>query len=318
MLLKEVYSKKILLSALNWGFGHVYRSIPLVRKLQNQSNKIHIACSEEQKNIFLKYFQHEVSYHLSNEYSFRFSLDKSLIQKNFIQLPALLKEHQRDHQRCEEIVRQEQVDLVISDHRYGFYSKHVPSVFVTHQCWLPVKNALLQKTHHYLINKNFNAVWILDNEQHTFAGKLSDEKGLKIPVEFTGPQSRFQMKGGQTEKTFFVAVISGPVLYANELLKAVEGYADRKNELIHCITDLPVHSEFLKRVEESAQDEVLAAANRIISHSGYTTIMDLHFLDPEKVILIPSPMQSEQVYLADLHREKFTIASDYSELADEL
>jgi len=29
-------------------------------------------------------------------------------------------------------------------------------------------------------------------------------------------------------------------------------------------------------------------------------------------------MQSEQIYLADLHREKFTIADDYSKLADKL
>jgi len=318
MLLKEVYSKKILLSALNWGFGHVYRSIPLIKRLQNQNNKIHIACSEGQKSIFLKYLQDEAAYHLGTEYSFRFSLDKSLIQKNFLQLPTLLRDHQRDHQRCEEIVKQEQIDLVISDHRYGFYSKHVSSVFVTHQCRLPVKNVLLQKAHHHLINKNFNTVWILDNEQHAFAGKLSDEKGLKIPMEFIGPQSRFQIADRQKEKTLSVAIISGPALYACELLKAVESYAEQKSELIHCVTDLPVHSGFLKKIEKSAQDEVIAAANSIISHSGYTTIMDLHFLEPEKVILIPSPMQSEQIYLADLHREKFTIADDYSKLADKL
>lgn len=318
MLLKEVYSKKILLSALNWGFGHVYRSIALIRKLQNQDNKIHIACSERQKNIFFKYLQGDVTYHSGNEYSFRFSLDKPLIQNNFFQLPALLKEHQQDHRRCDEIVREEEIDLVVSDHRYGFYSKKVPSVFVTHQCQLPVKSVFLQKIHHYLINKHFNAVWILDNEQHAFAGKLSDVKGLKVPVEFIGPQSRFQMQDRQKEKTLFVAVISGPLLYAGELLKAVENHAEQKKELIHCITDLPINSEFLKRVEGSVQDEVIRAANRIISHSGYTTIMDLHFLEPEKVILIPSPMQSEQIYLADLHRKKFTIVSDYSGLADEL
>src|SRR5690606_31242647 len=115
-----------------------------------------------------------------------------------------------------EIAEQEQIDLVISDHRYGFYSKRVPSVFVTHQCRLPVQSALIQKGHHYLINKNFDAVWILDNEQHAFAGKLSDEKGLKIPVEFIGPQSRFQMEDRQKEKELSVAIISGPALYAGE------------------------------------------------------------------------------------------------------
>jgi UDP-N-acetylglucosamine transferase subunit ALG13 len=46
-------------------------------------------------------------------------------------------------------------------------------------------------------------------------------------------------------------------------------------------------------------------ADIIICRSGYSTLMDMHILKKEKLILIPTPGQPEQEYLADYWKEKF-------------
>ncbi len=56
MLPSEIYTKRILLSSLNWGMGHVSRCIPLIDILKRNGNDIIIAASEAQKGIFRFYF----------------------------------------------------------------------------------------------------------------------------------------------------------------------------------------------------------------------------------------------------------------------
>ncbi len=52
----------------------------------------------------------------------------------------------------------------------------------------------------------------------------------------------------------------------------------------------------------------LKGAKKIIARSGYSTIMDLQTLDClSKAILVPTPGQTEQIYLAELHKKRRNI-----------
>ncbi|NBX80882.1 MAG: hypothetical protein EBQ94_10990, partial [Flavobacteriales bacterium] len=74
MKVEELVSKRILISPLNWGFGHVSRCIPLISKLLKQNNSIYIACDNQQKDIFQFYFSDSLITYLSHEgYPFQFS-----------------------------------------------------------------------------------------------------------------------------------------------------------------------------------------------------------------------------------------------------
>ena len=55
----------------------------------------------------------------------------SNILKLIGQLPKMWKQLYDEHQLLKKIVSQHNIDLVISDHRYGFYHTVVPSIFVT-------------------------------------------------------------------------------------------------------------------------------------------------------------------------------------------
>lgn len=309
----KIYNQRILIAVLNWGQGHVYRSVSLIQKLLSQGNTLFIACDLQQEKVFRQYFKDSVSFHFLSGYAFHFSEKRSIFWQNSGRINQLLKQHKADHLECEKLVVSQKIDVVISDHRYGFFSKNVPSIFLTHQCQLPTKNKILQMTHQRLIRKNFNEIWVLDDAQHTFAGKLSNAHGFKKTV-FLGVISRFENLKNIAVKDKTVAVISGSYPYNQLLLRAVERFAEQHQQHVYCISTLPTQSSFLTNVPLDEQDEMLLRANTIISHSGYTTLLDLHFLKPDKVILIPSPHQAEQQYLADLHRDKYVVLKGYEEL----
>lgn len=309
----KIYNEKILIAVLNWGQGHVYRSISLIQRLLSQKNTFVIACDLEQEKIFKQYFKEGVSFRFLSGYAFCFSEKRTIFWQNLGQITKILNQHKIDHLACEKLVLSEKIDLVISDHRYGFFSKNVPSVFLTHQCQLPTKNKILQTIHQRFIRKNFNEIWILDDEKHTFAGKLSNANKVEKPL-FLDAISRFENLKNNAPKDKIVAVISGPFPYNQLLLRAVERFAEQHQKDIYCVSTLPTKSSFLTNVPPEKQDEILLQADTIISHSGYTTLLDLHFLQPTKAILIPSPHQTEQQYLADLHSDKYVVLEKYEDL----
>ena len=52
------------------------------------------------------------------------------------------------------------------------------------------------------------------------------------------------------------------------------------------------------------QGEFFNRAKVVVARSGYTTIMDLAELGKKKVLLIPTPGQTEQEYLADYYEKE--------------
>lgn len=285
-----------MISVLNWGFGHVSRSIGLIRQLQGQGNEVIFAGDEQQAVIIKQYFPDlKVIEHEGYPFNFRgkgrFAVDL------FLSLPRLVKQFTKEKNRAEEIVQREKPDLLISDHRYGFRSDIVPSVFVTHQLQLPIEwyQSAMQLWHKNLINR-FETVWVMDTKERKLAGKLSASRGYDN-VLYIGPYSRF-MDGTETgDKTVdTVLIASGPDIYAQQL---VDLYA-KPGVIVVCADSIRT-PEGVARFSGDwlKQDELIRSAKHIISRSGYSTIMDAQFLDASFKI-IPTPGQREQEYLSSL------------------
>ena len=68
---EEINDKKILFSALNWGMGHVARSISIIDKLLQQGNQVTIAASNYQRQIYASYFP-SINFVLHEDYPFNF------------------------------------------------------------------------------------------------------------------------------------------------------------------------------------------------------------------------------------------------------
>lgn len=272
------------------------RSIGLIRHLQQQNCEVVFAGDERQARIIRQYFSKiRIIDHEGYDFNFRgkgrFAVDL------FLSMPRLVKQLSKEKDKVELLVSEEKPDLIISDHRYGFRSEMIPSVFVTHQLQLPVEwyQSTMQIWHRNLINR-FDEIWVLDYSDSRLAGKLSANRGFE-KVTYIGPYSRFMDSSNANSKDIEELLIaSGPDIYAQQLVDqfAQPGMTVICDEAIATPDSVQRYSgDWLQ------QDELIQRAKKIISRSGYSTVMDAQFLNAD-FTLIPTPGQREQEYLSSI------------------
>lgn len=309
--IQDIHGEKILFSPLNWGWGHVMRSIPLLRQLQLQENKITIACSIEQKEVYTFYLD-AVSFLQLQGYPFHFEgkgrFEWDLVRKGFSLSMSLAREKSWVKKRC----ANHDFTLILSEHRYGFRSSVVRSIFITHQVHLPLSYLFfwVQGLHHFLLRR-FDELWIVDELDQKFAGNLSANLS-GFPSRYLGTLSRFDSVDNyeDAEKRWTTILISGPEPYAEQFFTQMVQAQDLNNTNICFIYsntnyDIPTHAraEFIcARENWSMVDKRLSLTKKLICRSGYSTIMDVASLDCE-VEYFATPGQAEQVYLAQRHKK---------------
>lgn len=139
------------------------------------------------------------------------------------------------------------------------------------------------------------------------AGELSHPKKKPIvPVHYVGSLSRFEIKNVSEEKGHLLIILSGPEpqrsILENKIINEIVSY----NGTATIVRGLPGEARLMPSgniikfynhlVAEELNIEMMRA-EYIIVRSGYSTIMDIAALQ-KKSILIPTPGQTEQEYLA--------------------
>jgi len=291
--------------------GHVARCIPLINKLKNNNNKIWIAASLSQQNVFKAYFP-ELHYLPLLDYPFKFSEKRSFAKSMIISAISLYSRLIKEKRKVDEWQRLHNFDFIITDQRYSFRSPNCISIFLTHQLNLPdFRFSYLFKMIHRYHLKKFNYIWICDFEDSRLAGKLSMNN--KYPNSFyLGPLSRFDNVDLNATKSFdSTLIISGPKAFRGYLLEYYLSKEDNNQK--RCIVTptkfpLKMYQKYplLKSIEIHVSsdwektDEIILKSKQICSFNGYSTIMDLTCLQI-KADLIPTPGQHEQIYLHKLH-----------------
>ena len=251
-------------------------------------------------------------------YRVRYTNRPAFFSMNMLmQLPKILRAIRYEKKWLEEIIHKYKIDAVISDNRYGLYTDKIPSVFITHQLHIQsgwsFADSLIQKINYRFINR-FKICWIPDVKgENGLAGKLSHPKKLpEIPVRYIGHLSRFSKRNMNT--LFKVAIIiSGPepqrtifeekILYQmmdfKESAILLRGLPDNKETVEHCHSKLLVHNH----LDSDQLNTIINQSEYIIARSGYSTVMDLMNLK-KKAILVPTPGQTEQEYIAEYLSKK--------------
>ena len=302
MLPNAIQEKRILISPLNWGMGHVARCIPLISTFLENGNTVFAAVSAEQGKILRSYFPSiELVNHEGYPFVFHgkgnFSLDLAR------QFKGLNKRLVDEREQTEQLVKELAIDLVISDHRYGFRSIHVTSILLTHQLNLPVRwyEGWVQKMHEKFL-RNFDEIWIPDTKDSSLAGDLSrNTKGFNC--SYIGALSRFQLNAIPEVKTIDTVIIaSGPTIYAEQFIREqTKNSQDSGNVLIIAAPDVLLNfRDFTIPVLSSSDwkscDAQIRKAKKVNSRCGYSTLMDLSILKVP-FSLTPTPGQREQEYL---------------------
>lgn len=237
--------------------------------------------------------------------------DGNMPKHFFITGPLLLRSIWQEHKALQREVRQRNVDLVISDSRFGLWTSKAKSIFMTHQVQImsPVFQGLINWLNRWIMSR-YDEVWIPDYEKAPgLAGDLSHPYRLPINARYIGPLSRFEVPLVKRPiKWDAIAIISGPEpqrsLFEAELARRfiesgkpaliVQGKPDEPRD--QQIDNLRV----VNHLDDTELLEELAQAKKVISRSGYSSIMDYHVLEIEAE-LHATPGQTEQEYLAQLH-----------------
>lgn len=247
-------------------------------------------------------------------YNIKYSKALPVAVKLLLDAPRIFNVIKQERKQLEQIIKDYKIDVVISDNRFGLSSKNVESIYITHQLNIQAGlfSSIANKIHHHYI-KQFNAVWVPDfeNEKDNLAGKLSHHHALKN-VSYVGPLSRLLIVSVKENGFDYLCIISGPEPLRSELERILIEKANQSDKKI-CIvrgTNKKLKSFVNKNItitDTPSANELsqwIIDSKTIVCRSGYSTLMDLHHLNKQNCVLIPTPGQEEQEYLANYWSRK--------------
>ena len=304
-------SKRILVAPLNWGLGHSTRCIPIINALLAHGHQPYIASDGVALSLLQKEFPDLPSFELPSYKITYAEKAKNFKIKMIWDSPKVLKAMAKEKKAVKKLVKQHELDGVISDNRLGVFYKKVPCVFVTHQLNVLSGNTtwMSSKAHQNIIKK-FDACWVPDVEgKPNLTGKLGHLKKKKKNIKYLGPLSRFS----RTQQDFsynLMVLLSGPepqrTLLEEKLLKELKKYEGNilfvkgkiEAEQTHEVLKNAAYTwELYNFMQSEDLGKAINQSKLILCRSGYTTVMDLAKLE-KKAFFIPTPGQYEQEYLA--------------------
>ncbi|MEM9022416.1 MAG: glycosyltransferase [Bacteroidota bacterium] len=306
-------SKRILVAPLDWGLGHATRCVPIIRELQAQGAEVIIAADRGPLALLKEEFPGAPTVRFPG-YEIDYPTDGGMVLHFAKQVPRIVRKIGREHRMLQRLIREQALDGVISDNRFGLWSDDIPCAYISHQLRIksPVMEPGLVWLHSRYINR-YRFCLVPDNAaEPSLAGELVHSRLLPANGAYIGPLSRMVPQAEATDKRHEVmAIISGPEpqrSHFESLVLAQLKQLDAPSLLVRGVPgDHVVRQEgpVTVRGHLNAQDmqAAMLASRLILSRSGYSTLMDLATLGLPAV-LVPTPGQTEQEYLARYHREQ--------------
>lgn len=311
---------RILISPLDWGLGHATRCIPIIKLLHSEGHDITLAGSGRSLLLLQKEFPELESISLPG-FSPTFKQSGGLALQLFLMLPTFIRYIVKENFELNRLVQLYDFDLVISDNRYGLRNKNIKSIIITHQVMVKAPSWLRFTEHPlYLVSKllisRFDECWIPDYES---APGLSGDLSHKYPVPgnamFIGPLSRFSnselSKEQENSDVKITAIISGTEPQRSNFEKLVIRELAELDIKATIISGKPEshakaasHGNLTLLANASAEKiwTLIAESTLIICRPGYSSIMDMEVMRA-KALFVPTPGQTEQQYLAELHHK---------------
>ena len=238
-------------------------------------------------------------------------------------IPVLMYHIIQEHYRLKKIIAKYDVDIVISDNRFGLWNTNVTTVYITHMPLIPFPPSMkllepIGVLIHRRIIKKYNFCFIPDLPGDlNLSGRLSHSIKLPDNVRYIGILSKFMSTEQSPENKpvkfrHNTVILSGPEPQRKILKQKLvtllidkepytvffEGKPENKNQVSEYGNII-----FYNHLRSVQMKEIIGESDIIISRSGYTTIMELVSLGCSAII-IPTPGQTEQEYLADYLSEK--------------
>lgn len=312
-------ARRVLFAVHDWGLGHASRCLPLIRALVERGDEVAIVCA---RGAGWQLLQAELGQ------ACRFIAFKD-IPKPFSRWPALfyvrmsldtprvLARFRQEQRFTEKLVARHHFDCVVSDSRFGMWSREVPSYCILHSLRqiIPGRPRYLERLVEFgqrRLTRGFRRILVPDVERAPgLSGDLGHDPDLawgEDRLRYIGPLSGVSRQFGEPDVDCYFS-ISGIEPQRTLMERAVLEALPQLDGRIVVALGQPGRAAESRRIgnacvhgylDRKAQGEMLNRARLVVSRSGYTTLMELAELG-KQALFVPTPGQSEQEYLARLH-----------------
>jgi uncharacterized protein (TIGR00661 family) len=303
---------KILICVLNMGLGHASRSLPVIQDLQKRGTKIMVG-SSGRSLLFLKQEVKDAEFLELPDYELSYSNRGVNIFQLILQIPGLIKKIGLENQIVRKTVADHSINLIISDHCYGCYCEEIPSLFISHQLRFIAPSFF---RFFEFIGMNFNRYYhakynrvivpdLLSKNEGVLSGRLSRMRD-KVKYFYPGTLSSIPKKKYNGDNIDLLVSISGPEPQRSVFEKIIRSQIQqiKGNKIVLLgkpeVSDIKNLGDNLTIISHASRQKTTELYNRaklIITRSGYSTIMELAETG-RKALLVPTPGQTEQLYLA--------------------
>lgn len=312
----------ILICPLEWGLGHASRVIPVARRLREMNHNVIIGAGESLRSFFAAELP-DFPFILFPGFKPWYSKHLPQYLAVALQIPVVVFHIVKERILLKKIVKEFNVHLLISDNRFGLWHKNITTVYITHMPLIPFPEFLkfLEGTGsflHKLIIRKYSRCLIPDLPgELNISGRLTHLRNLPSNCVFTGLLSRFSGEvipadQNHIKKDYNLIILSGPEPQKSILKRKLEILLDGQERETIILTGNPERTTpevkngnitAYNHLPANELEKIIASGKSIIARSGYSTIMDLIALN-RSALLIPTPGQTEQEYLAEYLSDK--------------
>jgi uncharacterized protein (TIGR00661 family) len=309
--------KKVVYGVFDWGLGHATRSKPLIEELLKKNCKVDIITTGRALKVLQGHFGKNINeYHDLPSIASPYTDSKHFCLSFIMKSPEMLNSLRKARKLSEKIIDGNDYDLIISDCRYDVYGKKKKSFLINHQLRFKAPAGGETAVEAWLAYRmsRFNRVLVPDYPgKNNLSGKLS-HKLLFLAnkkIAYLGHISHVQRKDVPKDIDYFI-MITGPEPQRSILEKKVlKQCSDLKGRIViaggnpdsqHTMDDSNV--EYHSYLPGEKVEDCLNRSKFVVTRSGFTSMMELAELGIKKALLIPTPGQTEQEYLAKLYEKK--------------
>jgi hypothetical protein len=315
-------ARRVLFAVHDWGLGHATRSLLLIRALLERGDAVTVLTApgagmqllQSELGDACEFFPYPDIPKPFGRHPALFYLRMSL------DMPRVWARFKLEHRLTERLVAARGFERVVSDSRFGVWSRAVPSYCIFHSLRqiIPGRPRALERLVEWGqrgLLAGFTKVLVPDiAEDGGLSGDLGHDPALDWGhdrLQYIGPLSGVRRVDAPEDIDCFFSV-SGiepqRTLLAQRVLEALPKLGGRLVVTLgnpgaagppRKVGAATVYGYLDRRM----QAEMLNRARVVMTRSGYTTLMELAELG-KRALFVPTPGQSEQEYLARFHGER--------------
>lgn len=312
-------SKHVLFGTSAWGLGHATRDLVLMRALLQAGCRLTVVATGSALRVLRQELGDRARFlDWPDMPTSVAATSAGFYAKTVAHIPKILGTWFAEQRRTRALLAQQPVDLIVSDHRYGMVTSQVPCYFMTHS---PRYVAPWRDWFMEAVMERFMAHWLApvrkvlipDDEEGGLSGDMSHHVRFlpKEKLVYLGMLSSVRRRPAAQDVDVFIS-ISGPEPQRTRMQETVLGQVGDLPGRITVALGVPdgmapsIHNprvELHPYLNRTEQEAMMNRSAMVVCRSGYTTLMELAELG-KRALLVPTPGQTEQLYLAKTLRER--------------